>query len=113
MAPTYEEILDQVDDIIDLRSPGQTMRHPDTDARVQFVFTDHGRRLGQNAVIADGRRVLPACISARRLQLRQHLRALPQHRAEPSSLPILAAQCVDAQAFARDAQTAPHTPREP
>ena len=53
MVPIDDEILDLLDHIIDLRSPGRPMPHPRYRRPAQFLFTHHGRRLAQNAVRAE------------------------------------------------------------
>jgi site-specific recombinase XerD len=50
MVPLDEEILDLIDHIIAIRSPGQPLPHPRYRRQAQFLFTHHGRRLSQNAV---------------------------------------------------------------
>ena len=50
MIPIDTEIGDLIDQIIDLRSPGRGMPHPRYRRPAQFLFTHHGRRLGQQAV---------------------------------------------------------------
>jgi integrase len=50
MVPLDEEILDLIDHIIAIRSPGQPLPHPRYRRRAQFLFTHHGRRLSQNTV---------------------------------------------------------------
>lgn len=50
MVPLDEEILDLIDHIIAIRSPGQPLPHPRYRRLAQFLFTHHGRRLSQNAV---------------------------------------------------------------
>jgi integrase len=50
MVPLDEEVLDLIDHIIAIRSPGQPLPHPRYRRRAQFLFTHHGRRLSQNAV---------------------------------------------------------------
>ncbi|TDB95069.1 integrase [Nonomuraea longispora] len=53
MAPLDEEILDLIDRIIQLRTHGRPMPHPRYRRPAQFLFTHHGRRLGQGAVRAE------------------------------------------------------------
>lgn len=53
MIPIDTEIGDLIDQIIDLRSPGRAMPHPRYRRPAQFLFTHHGRRLGQQAVRAE------------------------------------------------------------
>jgi integrase len=53
MIPIDTDILDLIDRIIDLRSPGRAMPHPRYRRPAQFLFTHHGRRLGQGAVRAE------------------------------------------------------------
>jgi integrase len=50
MVPLDDEVLDLIDHIIAIRSPGQPLPHPRYRRRAQFLFTHHGRRLSQNAV---------------------------------------------------------------
>lgn len=50
MVPLDEDVLDLIDHIIAIRSPGQPLPHPRYRRRAQFLFTHHGRRLSQNAV---------------------------------------------------------------
>ncbi len=50
MVPLDDDILDQIDHIIAIRSPGQPLPHPRYRRSAQFLFTHHGRRLSQNAV---------------------------------------------------------------
>jgi site-specific recombinase XerD len=53
MIPIDAEILDLIDHIIEHRSPGRAMPHPRYRRPAQFLFTHHGRRLGQQAVRAE------------------------------------------------------------
>ncbi len=53
MVPLDEEILDLIDHIADIRSPGRPLPHPRYRRPAQFLFTHHGRRLAQNAVRAE------------------------------------------------------------
>lgn len=53
MVPIDDEILDLIDHIVALRSPGRPMPHPRYRRPAQFLFTHHGRRLSQNAVRAE------------------------------------------------------------
>lgn len=53
MVPLDNDILDLIDHIIDLRSHGRPMPHPRYRRPAQFLFTHHGRRLGQQAVRAE------------------------------------------------------------
>ncbi|MFG2045794.1 tyrosine-type recombinase/integrase, partial [Dactylosporangium sp. NPDC048998] len=53
MVPLDEDILDLIDHIIEIRSPGQPLPHPRYRRAAQFLFTHHGRRLSQNAVRAE------------------------------------------------------------
>ncbi|RVX41879.1 site-specific recombinase XerD [Nonomuraea polychroma] len=53
MVPLDEEILDLIDRIIELRTHGRPMPHPRYRRPAQFLFTHHGRRLGQGAVRAE------------------------------------------------------------
>jgi integrase len=50
MVPLDDEILDLIDHIIEIRSPGRPLPHPRYRRPAQFLFTHHGRRLSQNAV---------------------------------------------------------------
>lgn len=50
MVPLDEDILNLIDHIIAIRSPGQPLPHPRYRRPAQFLFTHHGRRLSQNAV---------------------------------------------------------------
>jgi integrase len=50
MVPLDEEILDLIDHIIEIRSPGRPLPHPRYRRPAQFLFTHHGRKLSQNAV---------------------------------------------------------------
>ncbi len=50
MVPLDSEILELVDQITAIRSPGRPLPHPRYGRPVQFLFTRHGRRLSQNAV---------------------------------------------------------------
>ncbi|MEV6928135.1 tyrosine-type recombinase/integrase [Dactylosporangium sp. NPDC051485] len=50
MVPLDDDILDLIDHIIAIRSPGQPLPHPRYRRPAQFLFTHHGRRLSQNAV---------------------------------------------------------------
>ncbi|WP_427172294.1 tyrosine-type recombinase/integrase [Arthrobacter sp. 92] len=53
MVPLDEEILDLIDHIADIRSPGRPLPHPRYRRPAQFLFTHHGRRLAQSAVRAE------------------------------------------------------------
>jgi integrase len=53
MVPLDEDILQLIDHIIKIRSPGRPMPHPRYRRPAQFLFTHHGRRLSQNAVRAE------------------------------------------------------------
>jgi integrase len=53
MVPLDDEVLEVIDRIIGIRSPGQPLPHPRYRRRAQFLFTHHGRRLSQNAVRAE------------------------------------------------------------
>lgn len=53
MIPIDDEILGLVDHIIAIRSHGRPMPHPRYRRHAQFLFTHHGRRLGQHAVRAE------------------------------------------------------------
>jgi hypothetical protein len=60
MVPLDDEVLDLIDRIIGIRSPGQPLPHPRYRRRAQFLFTHHGRRLSQNAVRAELERAADA-----------------------------------------------------
>lgn len=60
MVPLDDEVLDLIDRIIAIRSPGQPLPHPRYRRRAQFLFTHHGRRLSQNAVRAELERAADA-----------------------------------------------------
>ncbi|HVB41125.1 MAG TPA: tyrosine-type recombinase/integrase [Streptosporangiaceae bacterium] len=53
MVPLDDDILQLVDRITEVRSHGRPMPHPRYRRKAQFLFTHHGRRLGQNAVRAE------------------------------------------------------------
>ena len=53
MIPIDAQILNLIDHIIEHRSPGRAMPHPRYRRPAQFLFTQHGRRLGQQAVRAE------------------------------------------------------------
>ena len=53
MVPLDEEILDLIDHIADIRSPGRPLPHPRYRRPAQFLFTHHGRGLAQSAVRAE------------------------------------------------------------
>jgi integrase len=53
MVPLDEEILDLIDHIVAIRSPGRPLPHPRYRRRAQFLFTHHGRKLAQKAVRAE------------------------------------------------------------
>jgi integrase len=50
MVPLDEDILELIDHIVEIRSPGRPLPHPRYGRLAQFLFTHHGRRLSQNAV---------------------------------------------------------------
>ena len=50
MVPLDEETVALIDEITDLRSPGQPLPHPRYRRPAQFLFTTYGRRLSQNAL---------------------------------------------------------------
>jgi site-specific recombinase XerD len=50
MVPLDDDILELVDYIIELRTHGRALPHPRYRRQAQFLFTHHGRRLGQQAV---------------------------------------------------------------
>ncbi|MBG0825873.1 tyrosine-type recombinase/integrase [Planomonospora sp. ID91781] len=53
MVPLDDEVLDLIDHITEIRSHGRPMPHPRYRRHAQFLFTHHGRRLGQAAVRAE------------------------------------------------------------
>jgi len=53
MVPIDAEILELIDHIADIRSPGRAQPHPRYRRPAQFLFTHHGRRLAQNTVRAE------------------------------------------------------------
>ncbi|MCX2750449.1 tyrosine-type recombinase/integrase [Arthrobacter sp. MI7-26] len=53
MIPLDEEILELIDHITHTRSHGRPLPHPRYRRPAQFLFTHHGRRLGQQAVRAE------------------------------------------------------------
>jgi integrase len=60
MVPLDDEVLDLIDRVIAIRSPGQPLPHPRYRRQAQFLFTRHGRRLSQNAVRAELERAADA-----------------------------------------------------
>jgi integrase len=50
MVPLDDDILELIDHIVEIRSPGRPLPHPRYGRPAQFLFTHHGRRLSQNAV---------------------------------------------------------------
>ena len=50
MMPLDDETVALVDRIVATRSDGRSVPHPRTGRPVQFLFTHHGRRLGQQAL---------------------------------------------------------------
>jgi integrase len=50
MVPLDDDILELIDHIAEIRSPGRALPHPRYGRPAQFLFTHHGRRLSQNAV---------------------------------------------------------------
>lgn len=60
MVPIDTDILDLVDRIIELRTPGRAIMHPRYRRPAQFLFTSQGRRLGQGAVRAELQRAADA-----------------------------------------------------
>lgn len=50
MVPIDDEIIELIDHIIAIRSHGRPMPHPRYRRPAQFLFTHHGRRLGQAAI---------------------------------------------------------------
>ena len=53
MVPIDDEALNLVDRITATRSPGRPIPHPRTGRPADFLFTAHGRRLGQNGLRAE------------------------------------------------------------
>jgi integrase len=53
MVPLDEEIIDLIDRITEIRSAGRPLPHPRYRRPAQFLFTHHGRRLGQQALRAE------------------------------------------------------------
>jgi integrase len=53
MVPIDEDILELLDHIAHIRSPGRPLTHPRYRRPAQFLFTHRGRRLGQQAVRAE------------------------------------------------------------
>jgi integrase len=53
MVPLDDDIVELIDHIIQIRSPGRPLPHPRYRRKAQFLFTHHGRRLSQNAVRAE------------------------------------------------------------
>src|SRR5665811_601583 len=53
MVPLDEDILVLIDRITELRSHGRPLPHPRYRRPAQFLFTHHGRRLGQSSVRAE------------------------------------------------------------
>jgi site-specific recombinase XerD len=50
MVPLDDEAVALVDRIVATRSDGRSVPHPRTGRPAQFLFTHHGRRLGQQAL---------------------------------------------------------------
>jgi len=50
MVPLDDEMVALLDRIVATRTEGRPLTHPRTGRRVQFLFTHHGRRLGQGAL---------------------------------------------------------------
>lgn len=50
MVPIDPDILTLLDRITTTRSPGRPIPHPRTGRPADFLFTAHGRRLGQNGL---------------------------------------------------------------
>src|SRR5204862_6644120 len=50
MVPLDDETLGLIDRIVATRSDGRPLPHPRTGRPAQFLFTHHGRRLGQQAL---------------------------------------------------------------
>ena len=53
MVPLDDETVALIDRIVTTRSDGRPLPHPRTGRRAQFLFTHHGRRLGQQALRAE------------------------------------------------------------
>ncbi len=53
MVPLDDETLTVIDRIVATRSEGRPLPHPRTGRSAQFLFTHHGRRLGQQALRAE------------------------------------------------------------
>src|SRR5450755_2673630 len=60
MVPLDEDILEVIDHIAEIRSPGRPFPHPRYGRPAQFLFTHPGRRLCQNAVRAELERATEA-----------------------------------------------------
>jgi len=60
MVPLDEDILEVIDHIAEIRSPGRPFPHPRYGRPAQFLFTHHGRRLSQNAIRAELERATEA-----------------------------------------------------
>jgi hypothetical protein len=50
MVPLDDETVALIDRVVATRSDGRPLAHPRTGRLVQFLFTHHGRRLGQSAL---------------------------------------------------------------
>jgi integrase len=53
MVPLDDETVALIDRVVSTRSPGRPLPHPRTGRPAQFLFTHHGRRLGQQALRAE------------------------------------------------------------
>ena len=60
MVPIDPDILALLDRIAATRTPGRPIRHPRTGRPADFLFTAHGRRLGQNGLRAELNRAATA-----------------------------------------------------
>jgi integrase len=60
MVPLDDDILELIDHITEIRSPGRPLPHPRYGRPAQFLFTHHGRRLSQNAVRSELQRAAEA-----------------------------------------------------
>ena len=60
MVPIDPDILTLLDRIAATRTPGRPIRHPRTGRPADFLFTAHGRRLGQNGLRAELNRAATA-----------------------------------------------------
>ena len=53
MVPLDDETVTLIDRIVATRTGGRPLRHPRTGRPAEFLFTHHGRRLGQQALRAE------------------------------------------------------------